>query len=107
MLGMLTKAVTQSNGTGYGSKISRFQTFAKTGTTSDNYDKWYCGGTPHYVTAVWYGYNQPGNLYTGSSNPSKTIFYSIFSKIHQNLPVKTFDQVETAVDNLIAMGQEG
>lgn len=103
MLGMLTKAVTQSNGTGYGSKISRFQTFAKTGTTSDNCDKWYCGGTPHYVTAVWYGYNHPSNLYTGSSNPSKTIFYSIFSKIHQNLPVKTFDQTETAVENYMAM----
>ncbi len=106
MLGMLTKAVTQSNGTGYGSKISRFQTFAKTGTTSENNDKWYCGGTPHYVTAVWYGYNHPANLRTGSSNPSKTIFYSIFSKIHQNLPNKTFDQTETAVDNYIAMSQE-
>lgn len=107
MLGMLTKAVTQSNGTGYGSKISRFQTFAKTGTTSDNNDKWYCGGTPHYVTAVWYGFNQPADLRTGSSNPAKTVFYTVFSKIHQTLPAKTFDQTETAVENLIAMGQEG
>lgn len=106
LLGMLTKAVTQSNGTGYGSKISRFQTFAKTGTTSDNCDKWYCGGTPYYVTAVWYGYNTPSNLYTGSSNPAKTIFYSIFSKLHQNLPTKTFDQTETAVDNIVAMARE-
>lgn len=105
MLGMLTKAVTQSNGTGYGSKISRFQTFAKTGTTSDNYDKWYCGGTPHYVTAIWYGYNQPGNLHTGSSNPSKTIFYSIFSKLHQNLPVKTFDETKSAVDSVVVASQ--
>ena len=107
MLGMLTKAVTQSNGTGYGSKISRFQTFAKTGTTSENCDKWYCGGTPHYVTAVWYGYNNPSNLRTGSSNPAKTIYYSVLSKVHQNLPAKTFDQTETAVDNYIAMSQEG
>ncbi len=107
MLGMLTKAVTQSNGTGYGSKISRFQTFAKTGTTSENCDKWYCGGTPHYVTAVWYGYNNPSNLRTGSSNPAKTIFHSVMSKVHQNMPVKTFDQTETAVDNFVAMNQEG
>ena len=107
MLDMLTKAVTQSNGTGYGSKISGFQTFAKTGTTSDNHDKWYCGGTPHYVTAVWYGFNTPADLRTGSSNPAKTVFYSVFSKIHPGLPAKTFDQVETAVDNLVAMSQEG
>ena len=107
MLGMLTKAVTQSNGTGYGSKISGFQTFAKTGTTSDNHDKWYCGGTPHYVTAVWYGFNQPADLRTGSSNPAKTVFYSVFSKVHQGLPAKSFDQVESAVDNIVAMAQEG
>ena len=70
MLGMLTKAVTQSNGTGYGSKISRFQTFAKTGTTSDNCDKWYCGGTPHYVASVWYGYDYRADLHTGTTNPA-------------------------------------
>ena len=89
-LGMLTRAVVQSNGTAYGSKISGFQTFAKTGTTSDNSDKWYCGGTPYYVTAVWYGYDYRADLHTGSSNPSKTIFKYVFSEIHKNLESKTF-----------------
>ena len=93
MLSMLTKAVTQSNGTGYGSYISGFQTFAKTGTTSDNCDKWYCGGTPHYVTAVWYGYDYRADLHTGSSNPSKTIFREVFSTIHKGLESKTFADV--------------
>ena len=93
MRSMLTKAVTQSNGTGYGSQISRFQTFAKTGTTSDNCDKWYCGGTPHYVTAVWYGFDYRADLHTGTSNPAKTIFRYIFSKIHADLPQKTFTDV--------------
>lgn len=105
MLSMLTKAVTQSNGTGYGSYISRFQTFAKTGTTSDNCDKWYCGGTPHYVTAVWYGYDYRADMYTGSSNPAKTIFASVFRKLHQDLPAKTFAKTIEEVDNLVA-GQD-
>ena len=100
MLSMLTSAVTQSNGTAYGSKISGFQTFAKTGTTSDNCDKWYCGGTPYYVTAVWYGYDYRANLYTGGSNPSKTIFKYVFSKIHKGLPAKTFDNVYKNVEDL-------
>lgn len=100
MLSMLTSAVTQSNGTGYGSKISGFQTFAKTGTTSDNCDKWYCGGTPYYVTAVWYGYDYRANLYTGSSNPSKTIFKYVFSQIHNGLPAKTFDATYKDVDDI-------
>lgn len=100
MLSMLTSAVTQSNGTAYGSKISGFQTFAKTGTTSDNCDKWYCGGTPYYVAAVWYGYDYRANLHTGGSNPSKTIFRYVFSKIHQGLPGKTFDDVYKDVEDI-------
>lgn len=92
-LAMMTRAVTQANGTGYGSQISRFQTFAKTGTTSDNCDKWYCGGTPHYVTAVWYGYDYRSNLHTGSTNPAKTIFKYVFSQISKDLPSKTFTDV--------------
>ncbi|MBQ7118373.1 MAG: transglycosylase domain-containing protein [Clostridia bacterium] len=99
LLSMLTKAVTESFGTAYGSKISGFQTFAKTGTTSDNCDKWYCGGTPHYVTAVWYGFDYRSDLRTGSSNPSKTIFRHIFSQIHSGLPGKTFSQVRENIDN--------
>ena len=93
MLQMLTKAVTQSNGTGYGSQISRFQTFAKTGTTSDNCDKWYCGGTPHFVSATWYGYDYRADLHTGSTNPAKNIFKYVFTQISANLPSKTFADV--------------
>lgn len=99
MLSMMTSAVTQGNGTGYGSKIDGFQTFAKTGTTSDNCDKWYCGGTPYYVTAVWYGYDYRANLHTGATNPAKTIFKYVFSKLHKDLPAKTFDDVYAGVDD--------
>lgn len=102
LLTMMTKAVTESYGTAYGSKISGFQTFAKTGTTSDNCDKWYCGGTPQYVTAVWYGFDYRADLRTGSSNPSKTIFRHIFSQIHSGLASKTFSQVREAIDNKLS-----
>ena len=84
-----------------------FQTFAKTGTTSDNCDKWYCGGTPYYVAAIWYGFNERADLRTGTSNPSKNIFKHIFSQIPQGLPSKSFTDTENSVDTLVAMLQEG
>lgn len=96
-LGMMTRAVVQSNGTAYGSKIGRFQTFAKTGTTSDNCDKWYCGGTPHYVASVWYGYDYRADLRTGSSNPAKTIFKYVFDEIHKELEYMTFGDLAKEV----------
>lgn len=101
LLSMMTSAVTETYGTAYGSQISGFQTFAKTGTTSDNCDKWYCGGTPYYVTAVWYGYDYRADLNTGGTNPAKTIFTEVFSSIHEDLDSKTFDDVQTdAMANL-------
>ncbi len=102
LLSMMTKAVTSSAGTGYGSKISGFQTFAKTGTTSDNCDKWYCGGTPYYVSAVWYGYDYRADLRTGGTNPAKTIFRYVFSQIHDGLSSKSFDDVYEKTEQIAA-----
>lgn len=101
MLGMLTKVITGSGGTGKGAKIGSFQTFAKTGTTSDNCDKWFCGGTPHYVAAVWYGFDYRSNLRTGTSNPAKNIFKYVFDSIHSGLSSKSFDKVRSSVDKIV------
>ena len=106
MLSMLTTAVTQSYGTAYGSQIydkndRRLQTFAKTGTTSDNCDKWYCGGTPYYVASVWYGYDYRADLHTGSTNPAKTIFKYVFDIIHEDLDSRSFSDVSAQVDSSI------
>ena len=106
MLSMLTSAVTQSAGTAYGSQIydkndKRLQTFAKTGTTSDNCDKWYCGGTPYYVASVWYGYDYRADLHTGTTNPAKTIFKYVFDIIHEDLEARSFSDVSAQVDSSI------
>lgn len=106
LLSMMTSAVTDGEGTGYGSQIDGFQTFAKTGTTSDNCDKWYCGGTPYYATAVWYGYDYREDMYTGTSNPAKTVFYEVFSSIHEDLEEREFEEVVEMVDQSIAEAEE-
>ena len=38
------------------------EAFGKTGTASDEKDLWFVGGTPYYVTAVWWGYDAPYDL---------------------------------------------
>lgn len=30
----------------------------KTGTTNNYVDRWYCGFTPYYTGATWYGYDE-------------------------------------------------
>ena len=76
-----------NNGTG-GAAIFAGQNIAgKTGTTSSNRDRWFCGYTSHYTAAVWCGYNIPEEIYlTGSTaNPAARLWKAVMEPIHQGL----------------------
>lgn len=87
---LLETVTTSYVGTGYNYKTRGFDNYAKTGTTDDNYDKWMVGGTPYYVTGVWYGYDIPKTIYT-SGNPAGTIYKTVTDKIHEGLADKDFE----------------
>jgi penicillin-binding protein 1A len=66
----------------------------KTGTTSDNRDKWFVGFTPYYVAATWYGYDnriKPIELVSEEYNQAQLIWQAVMKKAHENLPVKDFE----------------
>ncbi len=69
--------------------VRKFQIMAKTGTTSKQNDRWFCAGTPYYVAAVWFGFDQQETLET-SGNPGGKIFMTVFDPIHKGLPAKEF-----------------
>lgn len=72
-----------TSGTGRNYKISGVECFGKTGTTTDSKDRWFVGGTPEYVAAVWYGYDMPKEIvYRLSSNPSGTIWETVMNKVY-------------------------
>lgn len=86
---VITDGAHLSTGRKYG--ISGFQTFAKTGTTTDDKDRWFVGGTPYYVAAVWYGCDMPKTLSNFvSDNPSGKIFDEVMTRIHKGLASKEF-----------------
>ncbi len=81
----MLKTVMSGGGTGNGYGVKRFETFAKTGTTSDDKDRWFVGGTPYYVAAIWYGYDQPRPIRNVSGNPAGKIYKAIMNDIHADL----------------------
>ena len=79
--------------------VGKFKRFGKTGTTSDNKDRWFSGGTPHYVGCVWFGYDIPKDL-GQMQNPSARIWMEVFNQIHKNEgldPKKAFPKAGRAV----------
>lgn len=91
MLELLSHVTTRSYGTAYGCTVPGMVTYAKTGTTTENNDKWMCIGSPYYVMSIWYGYDYPSDL---SSINLISLTKTILSRTHQGLSSKrTFDTV--------------
>lgn len=102
---LLKTVMTDPRGTGRAYKVSGFETFAKTGTTTDNKDKWIVGGTPYYVAAVWYGYDRPEELKgLGGSNPAGKIFRTVMNPIHKSLHKKSFKKSGETVQKSYCLG---
>ena len=75
-------------------------TAGKTGTTSDNIDKWFCGFTPYYTAAVWYGYdNRLKQTHVPSCDFSGAvkIWMHCMNEIHEDLPGASFSKPDTIV----------
>ncbi len=75
---MLTGVV--QSGTGTGAKISGMTVAGKTGTTTNNYDRWFCGYTGYYTAAVWIGYENSEKIAT-SSNLAVTLWQKVMSSL--------------------------
>ena len=94
-------------GTGKGVKVGKFDVFAKTGTTTDSQDLWFAGGTPYYVGACWYGFDNPqkyspngmsGYFPNGASvsGAALRIWNEVMSRAHEGLEEKEFVDSEYA-----------
>ena len=87
-------------GSGQQGNFGSWQLGGKTGTSSDNWDHWYCGISPYYVAVTWYGYEIPKEVtYTDTGiHPSIRAWKLAMQKIHENLEQKTF----TLSSNIVA-----
>ena len=87
MVSMLTSAV--NGGTGTEARLPGMKVAGKTGTTSSKNDRWFVGFTPHYVGAVWFGYDEPAAL-NFSGNPAARAWKQVMEKVHEGLEDKPF-----------------
>ena len=59
-------------------------TAGKTGTTGDNKDRWFCGYTGYYTSAVWTGYRYPETIkMVKSGNPAAQLWKKFMEPIHE------------------------
>jgi len=97
-------------GTGAGSKFTyrdsegktyRMPVAGKTGTTQNWSDAWVVGYTPYYTTAIWYGFDKPGNSLGISQTGAELggpVWGDYMRDINRGLVQKSFSRPSGVVD---------
>ncbi len=87
-------------GTAYPKGIIRkgqIESAGKTGTTSNNRDKWYVGYTPYYIGVTWYGYDKNSILGHEEYGKALDIWNKVMEDVHKDLEPKKFEKPETGI----------
>lgn len=64
---------------------NKVNTAGKTGTTNDDYDRWFLGFTPYYVAGIWFGYDTPQALDSLSFSPTTVPWDKIMTRLHEDI----------------------
>lgn len=97
---MLYGVVNSSSGTGKLARLGNdMAVYGKTGTTNNDYDKWFVGYTPYYTGAVWFGFDQQKSIRSAGvyNNISAKLWSETMKKVHEGLDATQID----APDNLV------
>lgn len=94
---LLQGVVYGSNGTGAAAKsfIPNMKIYAKTGTSNNQNDLWFVGGSPYYVASCWCGY--PTMKPVSKSNTARRMWGAVMSKVHSGLEAAEFKDSSYAV----------
>lgn len=103
---LLYSVVNSSVGTAGGAALySGMPSYGKTGTTDDDFDKWFVGFTPYYVGAVWYGFDSPSSIRAAgvSGNPCVSAWRTVMEEIHAPLSIKYLTRPTNIVESTVCM----
>jgi penicillin-binding protein 1A len=82
----------------------------KTGTPQNWSDAWTVGYSPYYTTAIWFGFDKPGNSLgvnlTGSTLAGP-VWADFMREIHQGLPFKDFTRPSTGIIDVTVCTKSG
>ena len=94
MIDIMRSVVNLPYGTG---RVGRFdvnrQIAAKSGTTDDFFDIWFCGGTVDYASALWIGHDVPEDMYDLYGTGVHPKMWAEYMKYaHEDLPYRTWTE---------------
>ncbi|MDO4730570.1 MAG: transglycosylase domain-containing protein [Clostridia bacterium] len=87
---LLNGVITGPEGTGKAANIPGTYVFGKTGTTDDNENSWFVGGTPYAVAGIWTGYENPTPMSDYEASFAAKIWNYVMSSYISTRSYKSF-----------------
>lgn len=81
-----------SFGTGTAAGFPGVELAGKTGTTTNDYDRWFVGYTPSYIGVTWVGYDVPAPI-NAYGNPAIPLWKAVMSNIDYSNQPTSFNEV--------------
>jgi penicillin-binding protein 1A len=122
MTSMLKKTVetgTLAWPAGYGSKLTfkdengksfKMPMAGKTGTPQNWSDAWTVGYSPYYTTAIWFGFDRPGNslgVNLSGATLAGPVWADYMREIHQGLPFRDFVRPASGLIDVTVCAKSG
>jgi penicillin-binding protein 1A len=119
LLKQTVESGTLRSGAGYGAKFSfideagkryRIAAAGKTGTTQNWSDAWTVGFTPYYTTAIWFGFDRPGNslgLDLTGATLAGPVWGDFMREIHRGLPARDFTKPASGIVEVTVCAKSG
>lgn len=92
---------TVKDGTGVEAQIPGISVAGKTGTTSDDKDRWFAGYTPGHTAVVWCGYDQPQEVVLQDKtmdNPAAVLWNKVMSIVSEGETTTAFQKPSDIIE---------
>ncbi len=91
MISLMERVTTLGTAADISKSWPGWQVFGKTGTGENNTDVYFTGGTPYYVAASWFGYDNNQKLIRNQTGTAKSLWNKAMKALHANLEIKEFE----------------
>lgn len=92
-------------GTGTMADIENMDVCGKTGTTNSRKDRYFCGYTGYYTTAIWCGFEMPAEiqLVGNTKHPAARLFKKVMEPLHEGLETIELYNKENMVEVTVCL----
>ena len=89
---MMQRVVQYGTASNIGKEWTDWEVYGKTGTAESKRDVYFCGGTPYFVGASWFGYDNNQTLISTQTGYARSLWSKAMKALHKDLEVKPFEK---------------